>query len=201
MEIYCKLILQVCFHSLYIINLHENGANPSKGFKLLWDQNNVASYNLKQQCTSKSWGTVLEWFHKNKFKFLLCLLTMEEKDNLELAVVPTVSAPTKAQQITKKCCKTSRSSFPCKEDTAMASWAFLDRETGRKWCLKDKKARAAFKIYCIPWAMNVLPQEQPSLPSCSSSTRGLPPSSSWTPALCLDVKVLAHLENQWEMKA
>lgn len=52
-EMYCKLILQVCFHSLYIINLHENGANPSKGFKLLWDQNNVASYNLKQQCTSK----------------------------------------------------------------------------------------------------------------------------------------------------
>lgn len=43
------------------------------------------------------------------------------------------------------------------------SWAFLDGETGKDWGLKDKKAkRAAFKIYCISWAMNGLPQEQPS---------------------------------------
>lgn len=57
----------------------------------------------------------------------------------------------------------------------MASWAFLDGETGRKQCLKGKMARAAFKIYCIPWAMNVLPQEKPStsylFPPRSSSTR------------------------------
>lgn len=44
----------------------------------------------------------------------------------------------------------------------MASWAFLEVETVRKWGLEHKKARAAFKIYCIPWAMNVPLQEQPS---------------------------------------
>lgn len=44
----------------------------------------------------------------------------------------------------------------------MASWAFLGGETGKEWGLKDKKARVAFKIYCISWAMIVLPQEQPS---------------------------------------
>lgn len=78
-EIYCKIILQVCFHSLYIINLHENGTNPSKGFKLLWDQNNVASYNLKQHCTSNHWVLSLSDFRETSFKFLLCLLTRGER--------------------------------------------------------------------------------------------------------------------------
>lgn len=44
----------------------------------------------------------------------------------------------------------------------MASWASLDGETGRKWGLKDKKTKAALKMYCILQAMSVLPQEQPS---------------------------------------
>lgn len=100
-------------------------------------------------------------FIKTSFKFLLCLLTEGERTIWSWLWSLQCQLPPKPSKF-QRCDKTSQSSFPCKEDTATASWSFVDREAGIKWGLKDKKARAAFKIYCIPWAMNAFAQEQPS---------------------------------------